>query len=983
MPLTPATRLGPYEIVAPLGAGGMGEVYRARDPRLGRDIAIKVLPEGFARDPDRVARFEREARAVAALNHPNIVVLHSIEEQEGTRFLTMELVEGESLDRHLPRGGLPIARVLELGIALTDALTAAHGKGVVHRDLKPANVVLTGEGRVKVLDFGLAKLAAPDSSATAAGPSLAATQAATMPAPLSTTGEVMGTVPYMAPEQIRGELVDARTDLFALGVVLYELAAGRRPFEGKTAADVSSAILRDAPPPLTSVRAGLPGTLERIVGRCLEKSPSARFQTAFDLGHELRRVKQSLESGAAAARRRFMPVVVVGVLALIAGGVWVVGSLRHGARVQWAREAIPRIEALADSANMEGAWSLAQEVQSVLGGDPQLAAAWPKISRIVNVRTDPLGVRVSRRALTSTDTTWRALGVTPLDSIRVPLGGSYMRLEKDGFRALQVLVVGSGATPPTAASNLEFTLDTGRGPISGMVRVPAGPMPELNLPGLERFGGVTLDSYWIDVTEVTNSKFKEFVDAGGYRRREFWDQPFVLDGRPLGWEATMARFTDRSGRPGPATWEAGDFPAGQAEYPVAGVSWYEAAAYAKFAGKALPTIFHWVRAARTTAGAYIAPSSNFDGHGAAPVGACRGVGPYGTSDMAGNVREWCSNAAGSARYILGGGWNDPGYAFADAYTQPPFDRSPTNGIRLARYRAEDTTLVSLGRPIFVASRDFSRERPVGDGIFAVYRRQYDYDPSPLNAVVEARDTSAADYLQERVTFAAAYGKEQVAAYLFLPKRGHRPYQTVVFFPGSNALSLRTFDPAYWVRTFDFMLKSGRAVLMPIYKSTFERGDGYETDVADESNAYRDHVIMYVKDFRRSVDYLATRADVDTSRLAYYGISWGGLLGGIIPAVEPRIRTVVLYVAGLAQQRCLPEVEPINFLPHITAPVLMLNGRFDHYFPVETSQRPFFRLLGTPPAQKRQVIADGGHFVPRNQLIGESLDWLDRHLGPVR
>jgi dienelactone hydrolase len=365
------------------------------------------------------------------------------------------------------------------------------------------------------------------------------------------------------------------------------------------------------------------------------------------------------------------------------------------------------------------------------------------------------------------------------------------------------------------------------------------------------------------------------------------------------------------------------------------------------------------------------------------VGAYGGRGPFGTIDMAGNVREWCSNAAGNARYILGGGWNDPGYAFADAYTQPPFDRSPTNGIRLVRYRDGDTTLARLARPVLGTFRDFSRERPAGDGIFAVYRRQYDYDRTPLNAVVEARDTTAEDYVQERVSFAAAYGGERVTGYLFLPKRGTPPYQTVVFFPGSNGLNLRTYDPAPWVRTFDFMLKSGRAVFMPIYKSTFERGDGFETDIADESIAYRDHVVMWVKDFRRSVDYLETRPDVDAAKLAYYGISWGGVMGGIIPAVEPRIQAAVLYVAGLGQQRALPEVEPIHFLPRITVPVLMLNGRFDHYFPVETSQRPFFNLLGTPADRKRQVIVDGGHFVPRNQLIGESLDWLDRYLGPVR
>src|SRR5262245_11124647 len=204
MPLTPSTRLGAYEILAPLGAGGMGEVYRARDTRLKRDVAIKVLPAAVASSPERLARFEREAKTVAGLNHPNIVVLHSIEEADGVRFLTMELVEGRDLSSLVSGGGLPLDQVLDVAIALSDALVAAHERGVVHRDLKPANVMVTREGRVKVLDFGLAKLAAPDASSDL-------TQAATVVNPLSTDGQVVGTVPYMAPEQIRGEAVDART----------------------------------------------------------------------------------------------------------------------------------------------------------------------------------------------------------------------------------------------------------------------------------------------------------------------------------------------------------------------------------------------------------------------------------------------------------------------------------------------------------------------------------------------------------------------------------------------------------------------------------------------------------------------------------------------------------------------------------------------------------------------------------------------------
>src|SRR6185369_15421024 len=294
MSLATGVRLGTYEIVGPLGAGGMGEVYRAKDLRLGRDIALKVLPETLARDAEHLARFEREARTVAGLNHPNIVVLHSVEDEDDVRFLTMELIEGQRLLDLVTPGGLPLSRVLDIAIAIADALAAAHERGVVHRDLKPANVMVTRDGRVKVLDFGLAKLAASAPQAL--------TQAPTVGAPDSETGRIAGTAPYMAPEQIRGEAVDARTDLFAFGIVLYELVTGRRPFVGPTAMVVSAAILKETPHPLSRVRADLPPDLERIVSRCLEKNPRERAQSALDVGNELRALRRALDRGGAEKR---------------------------------------------------------------------------------------------------------------------------------------------------------------------------------------------------------------------------------------------------------------------------------------------------------------------------------------------------------------------------------------------------------------------------------------------------------------------------------------------------------------------------------------------------------------------------------------------------------------------------------------------------------------------------------------------------------
>jgi dienelactone hydrolase len=254
---------------------------------------------------------------------------------------------------------------------------------------------------------------------------------------------------------------------------------------------------------------------------------------------------------------------------------------------------------------------------------------------------------------------------------------------------------------------------------------------------------------------------------------------------------------------------------------------------------------------------------------------------------------------------------------------------------------------------------------------------------PLDAVVERVDSSARDWVKERVTFDAAYGHERVIAYLFLPKSARPPYQTVVFFPGDGTLGVRSSSTLQGMSLIDFVVQSGRAVIYPVYKSTYERGDGLPNSMPVPTNSYREHVIDWAKDLRRSIDYLATRDDIDTTELAYYGYSWGGRLAPIMLAVESRLKVAVLNVAGLRAQMGFPEVEPVYFLPHVTVPVLMLSGRYDFYFPVETAQNPMFDLLGTQPSRKKHVIEEGSHYVPRPVLIKETLDWFDRYLGPVQ
>jgi len=292
MALTPGIRLGAYEIEPPLGAGGMGEVYRARDTRLGRAVALKVLPDETALDEDRLKRFQREARTVAALNHPHIVVIHSVEEVNGTHFITMELVEGATLGQLIPRGGLPLEKFLALAIPLADAVAAAHEKGIVHRDLKPGNVMVDKRGIVKVLDFGLAKIsAAGDDVQNSKLDTLSQTQA----------GVVMGTVPYMSPEQLQGQHVDQRSDIFSLGGVLYEMITGAPPFAGKGSAELMSAILRDPPKPITELRPDVPSGLQRIFDRCLAKEVSHRYAATRELRDALEHLRQEISSGTRAA----------------------------------------------------------------------------------------------------------------------------------------------------------------------------------------------------------------------------------------------------------------------------------------------------------------------------------------------------------------------------------------------------------------------------------------------------------------------------------------------------------------------------------------------------------------------------------------------------------------------------------------------------------------------------------------------------------
>lgn len=680
-------------------------------------------------------------------------------------------------------------------------------------------------------------------------------------------------------------------------------------------------------------------------------------------------------------RKRAIPWLLAG---LIGAGVLVLGALKANSllHVRWARnQALPQLARLLDQGKVNQAFRLTLEAERYIPNDPLLERLVRGFTVPVSLQTTPPGAEIYMRTYAASDEEWTFLGKSPISNLRIPWDYLRWKIAKPGYGTIEA----AATTVPNMT--LSFLLDNATSIPLGMVHVPGGTFQFRSADPVE------LAPYWLDKYEVSNRKFAEFVNRGGYQNQTYWKHEFLRDGRALMWEDAMAQFRDSTGQPGPSTWELGSYPQDQADFPVSGVSWYEAAAYCESVGKSLPTIYHWYKAAGLGIDSEILHFSNFSGKGPARVGNDQGLGPYGTYDMAGNVKEWTWNASGAKRYILGGAWNEPSYVFATQDAQAPFSRSATSGFRCAKYGSP--LPANLTSAITILARDYTTEKAVPESVFALYKSLYSYDPSELDPRVEAVDESSADWKREKVSFRAAYGNERVTAYLFLPRNALPPYAVVVYFPGVSSFFKRsssTISP----EGASFAVKSGRAVLYPIYTGTYERRINSPTlrETWDElvqpggaclpvgPNAGRDLVVQWAKDIQRAIDYLETRRDVDSHRLAFYGLSLGAVWGPVMTAVEPRFKASVLVAGGLPFERLPSEIEPLNFAPRVQIPTLMLNGRDDFMFPVNSSQLPLFRLLGVPEPQKRHVLFDSGHVPPMNSVMKESLDWLDRYLGPI-
>jgi formylglycine-generating enzyme required for sulfatase activity len=1005
--LRPGQVVRNFRVRRKVGAGGMGEVYEAEDLKLGRRVALKVLPAEANPDAQARQRFLREARAASALNHPHVVTIHAVEEADGLDYIIMEYLEGETLQDKLARGPVPVRDVLGWGLQMAEAVAAAHAAGVVHRDLKPGNVLLTPGGRVKVLDFGLATWARPVPGAHDA-PDLSR---------LTSSGLVVGTVPYMSPEQTRGEAVDARSDVFALGSVLYEAATGRRPFGGPSALAILHAIATEEPPPPSTLRPDLPKGFDRVLGRALAKDPAQRYRSAAELAEALRGLggEAEREPKRRALRRLAYLLLAAAVLAAAAG----LGLGWRHAKQTWARAQVPRVEELMRAEDFFAAYDLAVQVEKHLPDDPTLARLLPFIADELFVTTEPPGARVylKRCVPDGADQPPRQLvGTAPIQDLRIARGEYVLTVEKDGYAPFQrsisstldrlenglwdrgevreVRLEGEYKIRLDARAPVRIAvklLEAARVP-EHMVFVPGGPYKLVGW-GRPTPAEVHLDDYFIDQFEVSNREYKEFVSAGGYRKKEYWKQPFLKDGKELPWEEALRHFQDRTGLTGPRGWSNQEFPEGKANYPVTDVTWYEAAAYAEFRGKQLPTIFQWEKAARNGAttifwgsvmpwgsgGSQDDPHrrANFLGRGTLPVDSFEfGMSPFGCYHMAGNVAEWCRNRRPAGFTITGGSWRDPANLFGSLGQFPGWDSRDSLGFRCVR-SAGPAAGDQGGMPLN-DDEQVPQFKPVSEAQFKTFLRFYEYDPSPLDPkVVDVQET--AEWRRELLSFVGA-GGERALAYLWLPKNFPRPLQVLNYKPGGSVYQGLTVPQETEVVCGPF-LKSGRAVFVVVLKGMKERKLPPDfVDPKPTTVKYREMVVFDTVDQLRGLDYLATRPEVDRSKIACFALSMGGY-DVVQIAVESRYRSVLMLSAGIARDagEWIPEASPVNFVPYIRVPKLMIHGRYDEGALFKTSAEPLYRLFSEP---KRQKVFDTGHFPPLELWVPVAKDWFDETLGPV-
>jgi formylglycine-generating enzyme required for sulfatase activity len=670
-----------YRLEDELPGGGMSRVYLAIESSLNRRVVVKVLPPELTSEVS-AARFKQEMEFAARLQHPHILPVLAAGAREGILYYIMPYASGESLRRRMEREGrMSTGDMLRLASEVADALAFAHSHGIIHRDIKPENILLEGKHAV-LADFGIARALMESRTGDR----------------LTITGVALGTPGYMSPEQLAGDAIDARTDVYALAVVAYEMLAGQPPFTGPTAQAVMAAHLTREPPTLGEIRSDVPPAVSAVIARALSKNVADRFPSAGAFAEALQALSSPtgadvpdgvlLSSRTPAGWHRSARILVP-VLAVLILGVLVVRTVRGRAQSQ---ALLARLTTAADSGHFDDVARLLDESSVDIASGP-FAALVPKVAGLLTVRSTPGDAALTITRATPIDgfagRPATALGRTPLEARPVVSGEYLLRLASPDQDTIDLLVNLAPNDTVAIAARLPQRDSTTR-----MVWVSGGASA----------AGGEVQEFLIAQHETSNAEFQRFVDAGGYRSSQLWPQVMVIDGRSLSRDQAISRLVDGTGLAGPRDWSAGRYPEGKMNHPVSGVTWYEAAAYARWAGGTLPTAAQWWRAALADAkapfpwgtdGSTVETRANFGLAGTTAVGTHPlGVSGFGVHDLAGNVAEWLADdlPAKNRRMVVGGSWRDPTYMFdrSNAVLSEPGIGSDIIGFRIVKPIRSDT-----------------------------------------------------------------------------------------------------------------------------------------------------------------------------------------------------------------------------------------------------------------------------------------------------
>lgn len=640
-------------------------------------------------------------------------------------------------------------------------------------------------------------------------------------------------------------------------------------------------------------------------------------------------------------------------------------------------EIIPELIEVFDSGKISKSFIMSRDLLKRYPKNEIIKNYYSKSSRYVKLKTDKKGIDVS--VMYPGDSTYNYIGKTPIDSFVVPNNYQYhyLKFSYDNAEFIE-----------KSRNNHDYRFP------ENTIEIPTGHKPFLGitarrmwLQGLD-FENINIESFSIAENEVSNKDFQEFVNAGGYENPVYWDFPFQVGNKTYDFNSSIKMFTDRYGRPGPSNWAYGQFPTGLDNYPVTGISWFEARAYAKFLNLSLPNVYQWLLASGNpedlgNVNQYVTRNSNYDSTQLREV--TNESGSFnGLNNIGGNVKEWTLNPNGYNQEkfsIMGGAFNESSYTFNNYYSLSPFDRSIGNGFRLSKNLTNGQS--ELDNDIIPEfKRNFYEIEDVSDEVFDVYKSQFDYDSQPLNSKTSNIESFRDGYTAQRFEMNTTYeNDEKLFGFILYSNKFKDKYDPIIIYPTAGSIGTNNHNNLLnqTFNRFKYLIDEGYAIIHPVYHNTYSREKTHNTFWPNDSEKYKNTIIKIGQDYKRSLDYIESRNDFNFENLSYFGASWGSTTSNYLLAIDDRIKAAVLLVGGLMMQKSRKEVEAHYYVRRIKTPILHIVGKEDGIFGFEESYKPWKELIGTPKDKLKLIELDNvGHGVPWDTVRKHHSNWIKAH-----